>query len=109
MDNNASPRSAVPQPGLIKTIGILNILIGGMLLLCGLGYLNMTAPAVVGGKPLRLEPGPTQVFFDELRRQRIDDLLAREQAAGTEAEKDRIRERRRAVEAKHPDVVKEID
>src|SRR4051812_38953589 len=106
---DASPRPCAPQPGVLKAIGILNIFFGGMLLLCGLGCLNLTAPVVVASMPLRIEPVTTQAFFDEMRRQRIDDLHAREQAAEEGAERDRIRKEREEFEAKRPRVEKEID
>src|SRR4051794_7417312 len=104
MDLTASAKPVVPQPGVIKTIGILNIFFGGLLLLCGWGCLNATAPVVVANMPLRIEPVTTQVFFDEMRRQRIDDLRAREQAAGEGDERDRIRKEREEFEAKRPRV-----
>jgi hypothetical protein len=106
---DASPKPCAPQPGVLKAIGILNIFFGGMLLLCGLGCLNWTAPVVVANKPLQIEPVTTQAFFDEMRRQRIDDLRAREEAAGREDERDRIKKERAEVEAKHPRVEEEID
>src|SRR4051794_11753721 len=100
---------ASPQPGLVKTIGILNVFIGGVLLIGGLACLKFTAPAVVGNMPLKIEPGPTQAFFDVLRSQRIVDLVARRQEAGTVAERERIEVELERVESIHPDVIKEID
>lgn len=114
MDQPAAPQSFAekerPQPGLLKTIGILNILFGGVLLLCGLACLSVATPAVVvGGTPLRLDPVTTQAFFDEIRNERIKDLRAREKAAGTVAERDRIQKERGAVEARRRRVGDEVD
>src|SRR4051812_43905260 len=102
MDHVASPEPVVPQPGVLRTIGVLNVLVGGVLLLVGLGYLKLTAPLVVSSRPLEIEPVTTQAFFEEMRRQRIDDLHARERAAEDERDRERIGKEREEVEASHP-------
>jgi hypothetical protein len=109
LDSSPRPVTPQPQPGLIKTIGILNLLIGGVYLLGGSGCLILAAPTVLINEPLRIDPETTRAFFDEIRRQRIDDLSAREQASGTEGERARLRDVRRKVEAKRPRVDAQID
>ncbi len=101
--------TAKPQPGLLKTIGILNIVFGGFLLLFGLGCLNVTAPALVGGVPLRVEPDALQVVFDELRNVQIKFLTDQEKAAASDAERTRLKKERLELEAKHLRVKDEID
>jgi hypothetical protein len=105
------PESDAPEPlpGLLTTIGILNIVIGGALLLCGLGCLTLTAATVVRGVPLRIEPEETQAFFDEIRNEQIKSLRKQEQATATDTERDRLRKERLAVEAKHLRVTDELD
>jgi hypothetical protein len=98
-----------PMPGLLKTIGILNMLFGGALLLCGLGCLSMTVPAVVRGVPLQIEPQTTQAVFDELRHEQIKTLRELEKAAAEGTERERLKKERLALEAKHPQVRDEID
>jgi hypothetical protein len=97
-----------PQPGLIKTIGVLNILVGGLLLLCGVGCLSLTAPVVSGRVPLRLEPATTQAFADEIRSRRVEELNARAQDA-TPEERATIEEKTKALRTNHPRVEDEID
>src|SRR5262249_52661785 len=115
MDSAASepwaPGASAPRPqtGMVKTIGILNILFGGMLLLCGLGCLASSAQAVLGTSPMQIDPKSAQTFFDELRNQRIKDLRAREKAATKDEDKEKIAKELSEVEAKHPRVEDEID
>ena len=104
--DSVSPR---PQPGLLKTIGILNIIFGGALLLYGLSCLNVTAPALVGSVPLRIEPEMTQAVFDGLRDEQIKFLREQEKVARTDAERKRLNKQRLEVEAKHPRVKDEVD
>ncbi len=101
--------SPKPQPGVLKTIGILNIIFGGALLLCGLACLNITVAPVVRGVPLRIEPKETQAVFDELRNEQIKSLREQEKAAQTDAERERLKKELLEVEAKHPRVEDEID
>jgi len=109
--DNLTPDSVTPkpQPGLLKAIGILNIIFGGALLLYGLSCLNVTAPALVGSVPLRIEPEMTQAVFDGLRDVQIEFLRDQEKAAGTDAERKRLKKERLEVEAKHARVKDEVD
>jgi hypothetical protein len=104
----AAPPDPKPQPGLIKTIGVLNILVGAPLLLCGLGCLSLTAPVVSGKTPLRLEPAETQAFADAIRSERIRKLSARAQQAGAE-ERDSIEKTISGLRRKPPRVEDELD
>jgi hypothetical protein len=99
----------VPQPGLLKTIGVLNVLFGGALLLYGLSCLNVTAPLLVGRIPLRFEPELTQAVFDGLRDEQVKFLRDQEKAAPTDAERKRLMKERLDVEAKHSRVKDEVD
>jgi hypothetical protein len=98
-----------PQPGLVKTIGILNILFGGLLLLCGLGCVASSASAILGTTPMQIDPKTAQTVSDEFRNQRIRDLSAREKAAKTDQDKERIAKELDDVRARHLKVEDEID
>src|SRR5262249_18747470 len=87
----------------------LNILLGGLLLLCGLGCLASSAPAILGAAPMQLDPKSAQAFFDEIRSQRIRDLSAKEKAAEKDEDKERIAKELSEVKARHPRVEDEID
>jgi hypothetical protein len=102
----AGPR---PQPGLLRTIGVLDILFGAVFLLGGLAGLKVTAPVVIHGMPLEIDPPVAQAFFDEIRQQRLNDLHARQREAATEAERDRVRREAATLEAMHPRVADEVD
>src|SRR4051794_27872657 len=101
-----SPSPATPalRSGLLRTIGVLNVLFGGMLLAGGLGMLYVASPLVGGTMSFRVEPETAQAFFDELRRQRIEDLRELERSAGNAAERARIAKQREVVEASRPRV-----
>src|SRR3954452_151641 len=61
--STSRPDGPRPQPGLLRTIGVLDILFGAVLLLGGLVCLKTTAPVVVEGTPLEIEPAIAQAFF----------------------------------------------
>src|SRR3954454_19775758 len=109
MDDAAPSAPPAPRPGPLRAIGVLNVLFGGMLLVVGAGLLNVTSSWVLGTTPLRVDPEVAQAFFDDLRRQRIDDLRTQERSAGDEAERVRIVKTREEVEASRPRVGREID
>jgi hypothetical protein len=94
---------------VVKTIGILNILFGGVLLLCGLGCLSASSQFITGKVPMQLDPATTQQAFDEVQRKQVDDLRAREKAASSEEEKAKLAKDRLEAEAKHARVEDEID
>ena len=108
-DSSNTNAVVVPEPGLLKTLGVLNLVFGGLLLLCGLAYLNATAPIVVSQAPLQIEPEMTQAFFDEMRQQRMDDLHARAQSASSDAERTRFSRHRDALASRRTKVEAEID
>src|SRR3954451_2871282 len=109
MDDAVPPAPPAPRSGLLRAIGVLNVLFGGMLLVGGSGLLYVTSSWVLGTTPLRVDPEVAQAFFDDLRRQRIDDLREQERSAGDEAERVRIVKKREEVVASRPRVGREID
>ena len=104
--DSASPK---PQPGLLKTVGILNLIFGGALLLGGLGWLNATASVVVRGVPLRIEPSEMQAVFDELRNEQLRNLREQETSAASAAERERLKAERVRVEGQHIQVKDQVD
>lgn len=98
-----------PQPGLIKTIGILNILLGALLLLFGLACLNVLGSSLLDRQPLLLDPIMAQAFGDELRRAHIESLRKAEVKETQAVERERIKNERLAIEAKHTRIESEID
>jgi hypothetical protein len=97
-----TPPKVTPQPGLVKTIGVFNILFGGLLLLCGMGCLNPALQGLARQQPPRFDPKEAQKVLDEIHRQRIAELQQQEQAASTPKEKARIKEEREKAEANPP-------
>lgn len=78
------------RTGLLRTVGVLNLVVGGFLLLCGAGCVNVFVPFLARNNPLRLDRVYAEEVVDLMRQQMIDDLRAREQSASAKAEKARI-------------------
>ncbi|MBX6315630.1 MAG: hypothetical protein IRY99_22360 [Isosphaeraceae bacterium] len=92
--DDAQPR---PRPGLPKTIGILNIVFGALLLLCipcGAGYLALMANM---GRLLDYQNAEIQARIEAKRKARLDELAAREKAAASEEQKAQIRAERSKI------------
>ena len=98
-----------PNPSLPKTIGTLNILFGCLLMLCGLGCLSTTLPALTKAHGIRLDPEETQRVVDQMRIQMLTELRKAEDEAKDGAEKERFRTRIRELEAKPMKVKDQID
>ncbi len=99
-----------PRTGIPKTIGVLNILFGTLLLLCafcfGIGLAMQTAMGPkMDGNNMQF-----QQMQEAERRRQLDELERREQAAANEEEKDKIRAELKAVKelpiVKMPDMSK---
>jgi hypothetical protein len=98
-----------PQPGLVKAVGILNLLIGGFLLLCGGGCLYRVVPPLLMNNPPRIEPDEAQNAAEEIRRQMIADLQDLERSAPAEADRERYRKSRVELESKPPRLAEQVD
>lgn len=86
------PVPPVSRPGLPRTIGILNLVFGGLLLLLGAGVMGVLGPFLVENHPFQLDPVETQQVFDQLRLQMVNDLIRQESAAKTDVEKNRLKQ-----------------
>lgn len=103
------PSPSDPRPGLFRTIGVLNLIFGGGLLLYGTGCLNVVAPFLVRNNPLRLDRAYAEEVVDLMRRQMIEDLRAREQSAPDGAEKARVGKVRLDLESASPRLDRQVD
>jgi hypothetical protein len=97
------------RPGLPKTIGILDLVFGGFLLLCGAGGLTTFVPFLVRNNPLQIDPAETQEVADQMRRLMIEDLRNQGSVAATPTEKDRIRKVRLDLESRPVDLSAKVD
>jgi hypothetical protein len=97
------------RPGLLKTIGVLDLVFGGFLLLCGAGCLSTLVPFLVRNNPLQMDHAETQEVADQMRQLLIDDLRKQESAAATPTEKDRLRKARFEVESRRADLASKVD
>lgn len=99
MTFSAAPTKLPPRPPLVKTIGVLNIVFGGLLMLCGPcpGLMTLALPSLM---PM-LEK-QQQVVRDRLetnKRRELEALAQQEKTASTEEEKQRIRAEKAAKES----------
>lgn len=102
MDSPNPSGMIVPNPGPPKTIGILNIVFGGLMSLCGIGLmLQMLFMPVIGRF---FETRQKQAVAQAERAQRdaikaqLDELTAREKSAQTDVEKAEIEAERKALQ-----------
>src|SRR5688500_8225397 len=105
MDPSPSEKPAVPRPQPVKTIGILNIVFGGLLLVCipcVAGYMAMVANMDTF---MEMENREIQERFQERKKARLADLAKREEQAATDEQKAALRSERREVLADAPPVV----
>src|SRR5262249_47445633 len=98
-----------PRPGLCKTIGVLNLLLGGFLLLCGAGCLNTLLPFLLRNNPPQLDPAEARRVVEQMRLEEVNRLKDAEQSAATEAEREKLRRSRAELAAKPWDIEAQVD
>ncbi|MDR3635259.1 MAG: hypothetical protein P4L84_15755 [Isosphaeraceae bacterium] len=109
MGQAETPRNATPNPSLPKTIGMLNMAFGFVLLLCGAGCLRGTTAIMSGNPRLQLDPGLTKEAAREMRRNFVEELRQREEKVTGESEKARLRKERERIEARPETVEDRVD
>jgi hypothetical protein len=97
----SQPRSqwVVPNTGIPRTFGLLNVIFGVMLLLGGIGSVAWVLMAPTIGKAMQAQRRETLAKAKAEREARIADLKKQEAAAKTEAEKEQLRTEREAAES----------
>ncbi len=85
-------------PRSLKIIGVLNLLCGSALLLCGMGVFWLIGPFLVENSPFQLNPVETRQIAAEMRKQMIEDARRDERAATNAATKERLRKVRNELE-----------
>ncbi|MBX6315424.1 MAG: hypothetical protein IRY99_21310 [Isosphaeraceae bacterium] len=109
MDTPQTPQVIVPNPGLPKTIGILNIVFGSLLLLYGLcmGASTLFMPAL--GSMMQAQQKKLEAEAQAKHKAQIEEELAdldrREAEAETEQEKAEIQAQREQVKKRPPPLV----
>lgn len=98
-----------PCPGFLRTIGVLNLAFGGVLLLFGAGCLYTVGPFLLDNTPLQIDPALTQVVINDMRREMVETLALREQSARTAAEKQKLAEARNDLQTVRTDLSGRID
>src|SRR4051812_23152065 len=106
MNSRPAPDLPRPRTDLVKALGILNIMIGGSLFLCGAGtkFVDTIFPTFTTYTSISLDARTLQDAYERDRRERIEALRAQEQKAESEADRDRIHKERRAIDAEHHNV-----
>jgi hypothetical protein len=107
--DTAATTPVTPQPGLVKTIGILNLLTGGFILLCGAGWVLALVQYLLPNSPLRLDPANAQVAVEEMRRTMVGELANLERSATSEADRERLRKERADLEARSFRLESQVD
>jgi hypothetical protein len=109
MEHDELSNKPVPKPELPRTIGVLNLLFGGILLLCGMGCMWQSFMGLASGKSPHLDPKQTQDVVNEMKKSVIDELKQKEESAGNDAEKARLHEERVKLEAKKGRIEDQVD
>lgn len=99
-----------PQPSIPRAIGSLNFVFGSLLFLLGWGGLNYVGPSFCQNRPFAFEAGDLQHLYDQGHRELVTALEAREATTKDAAKKDRLKQQRLELAAKHRnDVERAID
>jgi hypothetical protein len=106
---DATQTSVTPRPGLLRSIGVLNLIVGGLLLLAGGWYAWVMVPFLRENTPMRIEITTAQEVADGLKEQLVLDLRAKEQQATSDTEKAKLREERKSIEAKKTNITDQVD
>jgi hypothetical protein len=109
MDEIAIGGSPARSRGLPKTIGLLNIVFGFVLLLCSAGCLRGAVGVMAGNPRLELDPDVTREAAREMRRTFVGELRDRESRASDAAERARLRAERERLEARPESVEGNVD
>ena len=92
----------LPKPGIPKTLGILNVIFGVLMVLYGMCTVGImiAAPALTGFADTTLKQA--QAKAEEGQKARLKELDEREAAATTEEEKNAIEQEPRTSSPTHP-------
>jgi hypothetical protein len=94
VDPASSPKPVTPRPGMLRTIGFLNIFLGGMLFFISLMPLHWIAPSILRLESLKVDADS----IEDARRYYIEILHISEDRAKRAPEKAKIREQIRIFE-----------
>ena len=99
MPSQPQSQWVVPNTGIPRTFGLLNVIFGVMLLLGGIGSVAWVLMAPTFGKAMQAQRRETLAKAKAEREARIADLKKQEAAAKTEAEKEQLRTERETAES----------
>jgi hypothetical protein len=98
-----------PQPGLPRTIGYLNLLVGTILLVCGGTCLKLSSGFLSYFSPLQLEPRATRDVIERMRSDALKDLNAQEKQTKSQADRQRLAKVRADLESASADLTGKVD
>jgi hypothetical protein len=109
MTQGPTPEPVPPQTGLPRTVGVLNIVFGLLLLLWAAGSLYYLGPFLAENTPLQIDPELTQDVVNTMRRDLLEQLRGREQATRDGAEKARLEAAIRELQSVRTDLAGRVD
>lgn len=109
MAEATSRAAATPNPSLPRTIGVLNIVFGLGLLACGTCGLGSGVWLTRGNPWLQLDPTLTGVAAQEMRRNFVEELRHREDAATDPGERARLRQERERLASRPTAIEDRVD
>lgn len=110
MDSVPLEKPVVPNPTIPRVIGSMNLIFGTFLFLMGWGCLGRVGPSFAENRPFRLEAGDVQNLYDQVHKELLSGIDAREAASENPEEKSRLRKQRLALAADNrADVERTLD
>lgn len=97
---STAPQVIVPNPRIPRTIGVLNIVFGAVILLFGVCTGAYIAVMPMFGKAMEDAQKQLTIKAEAQKQADLDALAAREEAAETDEEKDAIKQERARIEAR---------
>ena len=102
MESQPKPQWVVPNPQVPRTIGLLNIIFGVIMLLIGAGYLAWYIMAPTFTEVVKAQMEKQQATLKASHEAKLADLKRREKAAKTEQEKKDIESEAAIIAASQP-------
>jgi len=103
--NSAAPQTEMRREGsttIPRTFGILNIIFGGLLCVCGAGYGLYIVGTLFMGPAMQAQQGQMKATLEAEWSDRLQDLRDQEAAAETDEDKEFYKSQREALQANPP-------
>lgn len=109
MSQEPPPEPITPRPGLLRAVGVCNLVFGGLLLVFGAGSLFLLVPFLSENQPFQVNPALANEVADDIRREMVATLRQRESTSRSEPEKRRLAVVRAELQSVRTDLSRQLD